>query len=477
MRDYVVVGNKYGFPPAILYEEGVRMLPLFDQKKPGAPTESELHSMIDRLWDENNVVAKRDGEVKVKQSKKDENENEEDVATSLAEITKLILEDPDLHQKIRYNEFSTFTELLGDPELSRKTSSEWTPINDSFALYLIEKYQHQGVLGKKVSDGLMISSIKRAGRRIVVNPLKDYLTNLVWDGIPRVDNALRKYCEASGAEEYINTVSKTLFLSAVDRALNPGCKVDTMVILEGPQGVGKSTFFSILGGDYYTEWNHSVSDPNILYTMMKSWIVDISELAGLSEASVEHLKSFITTRTDSRRLAYAREAVEIPRTSIFVGTTNNNQYLKDVTGNRRFLPVKVTADKIKLDALISDRDQLWAEATHRCLAKERYWVTSDWVENWAKSETDDRLVTSDDLDEYLVKYINYEPSKNPFVYNGYEFNTRRTEALTMLSMDELKTFAPRVYTNAQYSSSLVRAGYTQKRVLIDRFQLRRWCKE
>jgi hypothetical protein len=248
-----------------------------------------------------------------------------------------------------------------------------------------------------------------------------------------------------------------------------------MVILEGGQGVGKSSLFSIIGGDYYAEWSQPVSDKNILYTMMKAWIVDLSELAGMASTSINALKSFLTIRSDTVRLAYARSASTIKRSSIFVGTTNDSQYLRDTTGNRRFLPVKIGA--IDLDAVRKDKDQLWAEAVYRYYAGDAYHPTDAWINDIGRLETEKRLVVADDLVDYIASYIRYIPEYNPMVAGQLDFRTKRDTELDTLSLNELKTSAPRMYTNDVYKNALQSLGFSCVRLRVDGVRTRRWVKD
>jgi hypothetical protein len=193
------------------------------------------------------------------------------------------------------------------------------------------------------------------------DPVVDYLDGLKHDGIPRIDTWMSAYL---GAEDnpLNRAIGRKMLIAAARRVHEPGCKFDYVVVLEGPQGSGKSTALRILAGDA------NFSDAEILSADQREqqemivgvWICELSELAGLRKTDVEKVKMFASKTCDSARPAYARSRVDRLRRCIFVGTTNDAEYLQDPTGNRRFWPI--LTGTIDLAALRRDRDQLWAEA-------------------------------------------------------------------------------------------------------------------
>lgn len=193
------------------------------------------------------------------------------------------------------------------------------------------------------------------------HPIRQMLDALVWDGVSRVNDWLVKYM---GAEDtpLNHAVGRIMLVAAVRRVREPGVKFDTIVILEGKQGTGKSTALRILAGPR----NHSDNELLTLDTkaqmeaMEGVWIYELSEMSGLSKSEVERMKAFASRDVDRARMSYGRFSEARGRQTIFIGTTNEHKYLKDRTGNRRFLPVKTGA--IDLETLRHDRDQLWAEA-------------------------------------------------------------------------------------------------------------------
>lgn len=193
------------------------------------------------------------------------------------------------------------------------------------------------------------------------HPIREMLNTLIWDGVSRVDNWLASYMGADDTP-LSRAIGKMMLVAAVRRVREPGVKFDTIMILEGKQGTGKSTALRVLAGP----GNHSDNELLTLDTkaqmeaMEGVWIYELSEMSGLNKGEVERMKAFASRDVDRARMAYGRFSESRPRQTIFVGTTNEQKYLKDRTGNRRFLPIKT--GKIDLETLARDRDQLWAEA-------------------------------------------------------------------------------------------------------------------
>jgi predicted P-loop ATPase len=215
----------------------------------------------------------------------------------------------------------------------------------------------------------------------VFDPVLDYLDGLVWDGKPRLGGWLVHYCGAKDTE-LNREIGQKMLIAAVRRVRSPGCKFDYIVVLEGSQGVGKSTVLKLLAGD------ENFSDAEIigsdkreqLEAVQGVWIYEIAELDGLHKSEVTKVKT-----VDSARPAYGRAREDRPRRGIFVATTNEDTYLRDETGNRRFWPVRIL--KVDLDAVARDRDQLWAEAAAAEASGEQL-VISEHL--WAEAATAQR---------------------------------------------------------------------------------------
>ena len=205
--------------------------------------------------------------------------------------------------------------------------------------------------------------IELVSRRNSFHPVRNYLNSLVWDKKERITKWLPNYAGVEDSQ-YVRAISAIFLVAAVKRMFEPGCKYDEMLILEGEQGVGKSSIIVTLCHD--ESWFSdglplNVDAKQVIERTAGKWLIEASELSGMHESKVEPLKSFLSRRTDGpTRMAYAHLPVEKPRQFVLIGTTNSEAYLDDSTGNRRFWPVKT--GEIKLDELARDKDQLWAEA-------------------------------------------------------------------------------------------------------------------
>jgi Virulence-associated protein E len=193
------------------------------------------------------------------------------------------------------------------------------------------------------------------------NPIVDYLDSLDWDGTCRLDTWLISYL---GAEDtpLNRAFSKLTLVAAVRRVRKPGCKFDQILVLEGPEGVNKSTAIVVLAGieNFSDQTILTASDKEQQELVRGVWFFELADLAGMKRSEVEKVKAFGSRTHDRARPAYGRHRVDAPRRCVFIGTTNDDEYLKSETGNRRFWPLKVGT--IDIEALRHDRDQLFAEA-------------------------------------------------------------------------------------------------------------------
>ena len=279
-----------------------------------------------------------------------------DTPTNILTIMRF---DPRL-QGIAYNQMKHLMDVNG--------KLPWEQVKDGWNdadLANLRMYfdRHYGIWSpSKIKDALLTAASER-----VFHPIKDYLNQLpVWDGNERVDRLLIDYL---GAEDnkYTRAVMRKTLVAAVARIYEPGTKFDYILVLNGPQGIGKSTFFAKLGGAWFSD-SLTVSDMRDKAGAEKLqgyWILELGELAGLRKIDVETVKSFITRTDDKFRHSYGVNVENHPRQCIIVGSTNNiSGFLRDITGNRRFWPVRVSGGK-KSVWNMQDVDQIWAEALAR----------------------------------------------------------------------------------------------------------------
>lgn len=218
-----------------------------------------------------------------------------------------------------------------------------------------------GITGNlKIEDAMMLEFEKNS-----FHPIKDYLHELQWDGEKRLDNLLIDYF---GAENniYSKEAIRKVLVGAVARIMKPGVKFDYVLTLVGEQGTGKSTFIKKLAQEWFSDTFMTVHGKEALEQIQGAWIIEMAELSGLRKAEVEAVKHFITKQEDTFRPAYARSSETYLRQCIFVGTTNNKDFLRDPSGNRRFIPVDVVVGDIKKDVFVdlveSEVNMIWAEA-------------------------------------------------------------------------------------------------------------------
>ena len=243
--------------------------------------------------------------------------------------------------------------------------------------------QHPDRYGMKCSDDTVLKAVIAVARRYRRHPIREYLTSLKWDGKPRIETMLM---DMFGAEDnkYSRQASMCFMVGAVARVLwmdpkNPalGAKVDFMLVLEGQQGKQKSTALGeLFDTRWFVETSESPTGKDFYQVIQGCWGVEIGEMDSFGKADVTAVKVAITRRTDKFRAPYERMPNSYRRECIFVGTTNDSQYLKDATGGRRFLPVRADGD-VDVPRIIAERDQLWAEAVQCFLAGFKFWVLPD----------------------------------------------------------------------------------------------------
>jgi predicted P-loop ATPase len=280
----------------------------------------------------------------------------------------LILEnDPNLKKKIALSEFSYRIMKTGSlpwHKLVNKTGGDiWQDSDDASLRHYIEK-AYEISTPNRINDALSIVQEKNK-----YHPIRDYLKSLSWDGIKRVETLLIDYL---GAEDsmYTKTVTRKMLAAAVARVFNPGIKFDYMLVLVGMQGLAKSQLIRLLGKYWYSDSVITIQGKEAFEQLQGVWILEMAELSATRKADVEHVKHYISKCEDSYRVAYGRHVAQFPRQCIFFGTTNENEFLRDKTGNRRFWPVLSSAKDVKIDVkkdvwkefIPYEVDQVWAEA-------------------------------------------------------------------------------------------------------------------
>lgn len=312
---------------------------------------------------------------------------------SFGNLSSIIANDPRWRGVLAYNEFADRVIATRPPpwHTDDATNSRAGELEDVDAARLSAWFDRAYHL--KVSTDTCYTLALAEAHRNSFHPVREYLERLPkWDGVPRCDTWLEVTYGVPARPIYRAFASKFL-IAAVARIFRPGCKVDTVLILEGDQGFRKSTGLEILAGgaEFFVELHGDLEHKDTLQMLSGKWIAEVSELASLRKSETESAKRFFSCRIDRYRPSFGRKMKDFPRQIVFAGTVNPNGsgYLTDGTGNRRYWPVVCThlAARNELRAM---RDQLWAEALHRFRSNERWWLTVE-QEKEAREEQEHRL--------------------------------------------------------------------------------------
>lgn len=301
---------------------------------------------------------------------------------SLHNIT-LILENDHKLEAIVFNQLADGMEIKGEVPW-KHPAKFWRDADDAQLISYIDSYY-----GTFSARNYEIAVTKVADDRSY-HPIREYLNELPpWDGVPRAETLLFLYL---GAEDnrYVRAVIRKTLCAAIARVLSPGIKFDNILVLNGPQGAGKSTLIAKLGGNWYSDSLAltDMNDKTAAEKLQGYWLLEIGELAGMKKADIDKVKAFISRQDDKYRASFGRRVTPHPRQCVFFGTTNSEKgYLRDITGNRRFWTVKTPGGGLKRTWQLTDDDvrQIWAEALVYVRAGEKLYLDAD-LEMLAKDE-------------------------------------------------------------------------------------------
>lgn len=337
---------------------------------------------------------------------------------SAKNIITILENDPRLAGHLWHDLFSGFDLVRGGLPWDKK-ATQWRDRDDAnLRIYMEENY---GITGKdKIKDAKAAVLTKHQA-----HPIRDYLNALEWDGVPRLERLIIDYV---GAEDtpLNRAMTRKHFTAAVARVMRPGCKYDYCLILTGQEGIGKSTLFSIMGGEWFNDSLTTTEGKNGMEQLRCAWIVELAELSSVKRADVETVKNYITRQDDIYRAAYGTVVERHPRQCIFCGTTNETYFLKGDTGNRRFWVIPVDTSLRKYEdtraALMADRGQLWAEAVHYYKEGETLYLTRDMEAEAKARQTEYNDDVDDPLRDMLAAFLT---TPLPYDWENWDLKRRR----------------------------------------------------
>lgn len=322
--------------------------------------------------------------------------------SSLHNIILYLKNDPNLKGLLAFDEFSEQISILKDNPVTHQKAGMWKDDDNSIIrVYLDEKYN---VLF--TTDNLQ-DAISAVAREHSSNPIKERIEKVKWDGKPRAE---RFFIDYLGAEDnhYTRMVTRKWLSGAVARVYHPGCKFEIIPILEGPQGLGKSTVVGLLAPDYVNSSLDTMGKTkDDLQKLTGSWIVEIAELSAMKKTDVEALKNFTSILSDNYRNSYGHFATFHPRKNVFIGTTNQHDYLKDATGERRFYPIRCginQAVKSPWQPVQRDIFQILAEVKTWVDAGEKLYLDQQTIDEAKAYQHEAQVVDplKDAIEEYLA---------------------------------------------------------------------------
>ncbi len=314
---------------------------------------------------------------------------------------KLIMQNDRYMKRIVFNQLADNMEVKGEVPWSHP-GKFWRDADDAQLICYVD--DNYGTFSQRNYD---IAVAKAVDDRSY-HPIRDYFASLPeWDGVRRVDTLLTDYLGAAD-NDYTHAVSRKTLCAAYMRVHAPGIKFDYMPVLNGAQGIGKSTFISNLGMEWFSDSLNlsDMNDKTAAEKLQGYWILEIGELAGMKKADLDKVKAFISRQDDKYRASFGRRVTPHPRQCVFFGTTNSeNGYLRDITGNRRYWNVKVTGEGKRKPWEMTDEDvkQIWAEAAVLAKAGEKLYLEPE-LEEFAKLEQRNAM-EQDDREGLVAEYL------------------------------------------------------------------------
>jgi putative DNA primase/helicase len=298
----------------------------------------------------------------------------------LANAITALSQAPEWSGLLAFNDFAVRVQTRRVTPWGKPAGEQWTDNDDRRAA---EWLQHEGIFVATNLAGEAVQTVA-AGARF--HPVRNYLNGLKWDGVKRLDRWCATYLGAN--KDIANKFGRLWAISAVARIMRPGAKADCCLVLEGAQGIGKSTALRTLAGEWFTDQLADLGSKDASMQCHGVWIVEIAELDSINRSESSRIKAFMSATFDRIRLPYGKNIIEWPRDCVFAGSVNHDAYLRDETGARRFWPV--LCGRIDTAALTRDRDQLWAEAMAQFEAGAAWWLQDQASIDQAEAEQSER---------------------------------------------------------------------------------------
>jgi predicted P-loop ATPase len=320
--------------------------------------------------------------------------------SNLANVMLALREAPELQSAFAYDEMLRAPLLVNALPTAMPVEDLPRPVKDADVTATQEWLQLAGL--SSVSKDTVHQAVDLRATECSFHPVRDYLNGLAWDGVERLGGWLSDYLGAK-QDHYTSGIGTMFMVGMVARVFCPGCKMDYMLTLEGPQGVGKSTACGIMGGRWFSDNLPDIrSGKGVSQHLNGKWLIEVAEMNALDKAESNALKAFTSRAEERYRPSYGRKEVIEPRQCVFIGTTNKSAYLRDETGGRRFWPVKV--GRIITEALVRDRDQLFAEAVARYRKGDAWWPDDVFESEYVRREQDARY-EEDAWEQPIAAYI------------------------------------------------------------------------
>lgn len=361
---------------------------------------------------------------------------------------------PELRGLVRFNSFALRVEFTRTtPWREVAAGAIWTDDDD---LSLQAWLQDRDIEVRQ--RGVVADSVAVVSKEYAYHPVQQYLRDLKWDGTKRVDDWLARWCGSTEDKDYLRAIGSKFLISAVARVMRDGCQVDHTLVIEGPQGIGKSTVARILALEpaWFADDIPDLGNKDSAMQLCGKWIIELAELAAMRRPEVERVKAFLTRTHDVYRPPFGRRTVTVARQSVFIATTNEAQYLRDATGNRRFWPTRCT--RIDADAIRANVHQLWAEALNRYDLGQQWHLDPKEIPLATAEQHDRQLVT--ELESDVAEYLGLLAGQNITQVTARQVFT---DALRLEPSDRMFADTCR-RLGAEVAAAIHRAGWRRLRV-------------